>query len=58
MKGPLVPPGVYQVQLTLGDQIYTQSCAGLKDPRIATSQKISTAVRPAPGHPREDLRSA
>ncbi len=39
MKGPLVPPGVYQVQLTLGDQIYTQSFTVLKDPRVATSQE-------------------
>ena len=39
MKGPLVPPGVYQVQLTLGDQIYTQSFEVLKDPRVTTSQE-------------------
>src|SRR5437660_1258070 len=39
MKGPLVPPGVYQVQLTLGDQIYTQSFAVVKDPRVATSEE-------------------
>ena len=39
MKGPLVPPGVYQVQLKLGDQIYTQSFAVLKDPRVTTSQE-------------------
>ena len=38
MKGPLVPPGVYQIQLQVGDQIYTQSFAVLKDPRVATSQ--------------------
>ena len=39
MKGPLVPPGVYQVQLKLGDQIYTQSFAVLKDPFVTTSQE-------------------
>src|SRR6266567_5450594 len=39
MKGPLVPPGVYQVQLRVGDQIYTQSFAVLKDPRVTTSQE-------------------
>src|SRR5207247_7691860 len=39
MKGPLVLPGVYQVQLKLGDQIYTQSFAVLKDPRVTTSQE-------------------
>jgi photosystem II stability/assembly factor-like uncharacterized protein len=39
MKGPLVPPGAYQVQLQLGDQIYTQSFAVLKDPRVTTSQE-------------------
>ena len=39
MKGPLVPPGVYQVQLTLGDQIYSQSFSVVKDPRVATSQE-------------------
>jgi len=39
MKGPLVPPGAYQVQLQSGDQIYTQSFAVLKDPRLTTSQE-------------------
>jgi hypothetical protein len=39
MKGPLVPPGAYQVQLQLGNQIYTQSFAVLKDPRVTTSQE-------------------
>jgi photosystem II stability/assembly factor-like uncharacterized protein len=39
MKGPLVPPGVYQVQLTLGDQIHIQSFEVRKDPRISTSQE-------------------
>src|SRR5258706_2310338 len=39
MKGPLVPPGAYQVQLKSGDQIYTRSFAVLKDPRVTTSQE-------------------
>ena len=39
MKGPLVPPGVYQVHLTVGDQIYTQSFAVVKDPRVTTFQE-------------------
>lgn len=39
MKGPVVPPGVYQVQLKLGDQVYTQAFEVLKDPRIAASQE-------------------
>ena len=39
MKGPVVPPGVYSVQLKLGDQVYTQSFEILKDPRIAASQE-------------------
>src|SRR5437764_706401 len=37
MKGPLVPPGTYQVQLKLGDQTYTQSFEVHKDPRVRTS---------------------
>ena len=39
LKGPLVPPGVYQVQLQVGDQTYTQSFAVRKDPRVTTSQE-------------------
>ena len=39
MKGPLVPAGVYQVQLRVGDQIYTQSFVVRKDPRVTTSQE-------------------
>jgi photosystem II stability/assembly factor-like uncharacterized protein len=39
MKGPLVPPGAYQVQLTVGDQTYTQSFAVVKDPRVTASQE-------------------
>src|SRR5207248_2160083 len=39
MKGPFVPPDVYQVQLQVGDQIYTQSFAIRKDPRVTTSQE-------------------
>ncbi len=39
MKGPLVPPGAYQVRLQSGDQIYTQSFEVLKDPRVIASQE-------------------
>ena len=39
VKGPLVPPGSYQVQLKLGEQVYTQSFEVRKDPRSAASQE-------------------
>ncbi len=39
MKGPRVPPGTYQVQLTVGDQVSTQPFELLKDPRISASQE-------------------
>src|SRR5581483_4168321 len=39
MKGPQVPPGVYQVQLKLGEQSYTQSFEVRKDPRVTASQE-------------------
>lgn len=39
MKGPQVPPGSYQVQLTLGEQVYTQSFEVHKDPRLSASQE-------------------
>src|SRR5579883_955527 len=39
MKGPLAPPGVYQVQLKLGEQSYTQSFEVRKDPRVTASQE-------------------
>jgi phage-related tail protein len=33
-----VPPGTYQVQLTVGDRTYTRSCEVRKDPRISATQ--------------------
>ena len=39
MTGPLAPPGIYQVQLKVGEQTYTQSFEVRKDPRIAASQE-------------------
>jgi photosystem II stability/assembly factor-like uncharacterized protein len=39
MKGPRVLPGVYQVQLKLGEQTFAQSFEVRKDPRIAASQE-------------------
>lgn len=38
MKGPLVPPGSYQVQLKVEDRVYTQAFEILKDPRTSASQ--------------------
>jgi photosystem II stability/assembly factor-like uncharacterized protein len=38
IPGPLVLPGSYQVQLTVGDQTYTQSFEICKDPRVTTTQ--------------------
>jgi len=38
IPGPLVPPGSYQVQLTVGDQTYTQSFELRKDPRVAATE--------------------
>lgn len=37
--GPLVLPGHYQVQLTLGEQTVTQSFEIVNDPRVKTSQQ-------------------
>ena len=37
--GPLAPPGVYQMHLTVGDRSYTQSFEILKDPRISATQE-------------------
>ncbi len=39
MKGPLAPPGTYQVRLTVGDQVYSQHFQIQKNPHIATSQE-------------------
>ena len=38
MEGPIAPPGDYQVQLAVGDVIYSQSFQILKDPRVPASQ--------------------
>ena len=39
MKGPLAPPGTYQVRLTVGDQVYSQHFQIHKNPHIHTSQR-------------------
>jgi hypothetical protein len=39
LAGPLVPPGRYQVQLTVGDQTSAAWFALRKDPRVAASQE-------------------
>jgi hypothetical protein len=38
-KGPIVPPGDYQVQLTVGDLTLTESFDIIKDQRVAASDK-------------------
>ena len=38
ITGPLAPPGVYQVRLTVGDQSWTQSFELKKDPRVPVGQ--------------------
>ena len=39
MKGPLAPPGTYQVQLKFDDQALTQSFEIRKDPRVSATQE-------------------
>jgi hypothetical protein len=39
VKGPLAPPGTYQVQLKVGDQAYTQAFQIQQDPNIAATQE-------------------
>lgn len=39
VKGPRVPPGTYQVQLNLGEQVSTRSFEVRQDPRITASQE-------------------
>src|SRR5579885_3259291 len=39
MKGPLAPPGTYQVQLKFDDQTLTQSFEIRKDPRVSATQE-------------------
>jgi photosystem II stability/assembly factor-like uncharacterized protein len=38
MKGPLAPPGTYQVRLAVGDQVYSQHFEIRKNPHIRTAQ--------------------
>lgn len=38
LKGPLVVPGTYQVQLQVGQQTFSQTFEVLKDPRVSASQ--------------------
>ncbi len=37
--GPIVAPGTYQVQLTVGEQTYTQRFEVRKDPRVTATQE-------------------
>ena len=39
LAGPAVPPGRYQVQLTIGDQTFAEWFELRKDPRVAASQE-------------------
>lgn len=46
LAGPLVPPGIYQVRLRVGDGSQTQKWAWKKDPRIeATAQELEEQYR-------------
>ena len=38
-RGPLAPPGSYQVRLTVGEQSQTQSFEMVKDPRVGATQE-------------------
>ena len=38
-RGPLAPPGSYQVRLTVGDQAQAQSFEMVKDPRVDATQE-------------------
>src|SRR3712207_4396012 len=38
LTGPLAPPGMYQVQLSVGGETYTASFEVRKDPRVAAMQ--------------------
>jgi photosystem II stability/assembly factor-like uncharacterized protein len=39
LAGPTVPPGTYQVRLTVGDQTYTQQFQIAKDPRLSATEE-------------------
>jgi photosystem II stability/assembly factor-like uncharacterized protein len=45
VRGPLVAPGVYQVQLKVGKQTLTQTFEIIADPRVTTSQADLEAQR-------------
>jgi photosystem II stability/assembly factor-like uncharacterized protein len=45
VRGPVVAPGIYQVQLKVGKQTWTQTFEVLKDPRVTTSQADLEAQR-------------
>ena len=38
-RGPMAPPGTYQVRLSVGDQSQTQSFEMVKDPRVEATQE-------------------
>ena len=38
-RGPLAPPGTYQVRLSVGEQSQTQSFEMVKDPRVEATQE-------------------
>jgi photosystem II stability/assembly factor-like uncharacterized protein len=38
LVGPAVPPGTYQMRLTIGDQVYRESFEIQKDPRVSATQ--------------------
>ena len=38
-RGPLAPPGLYQVRLTVGEQSQTESFEMVKDPRVDATQE-------------------
>jgi hypothetical protein len=45
LRGPIIIPGVYQVQLKVGDQTLSQSFELLADPRVTTGQADLEAQR-------------
>ncbi len=55
LKGPLVPPGEYQVQLRAGELVQTAQYTVLKDPRIAASEQDLQALADLHGRINEQL---
>ncbi len=45
MAGPRVAPGAFQVRLTIGDQVFTQTFEVVKDPRVPATQADLEAQR-------------